>query len=76
MAFGPGLFRYREGGEVRDFVIPDGQAYRFRIPQGIPHAFRNTGTGPQVLIGFNTESHDPSRPDVVREVLIEGGPPL
>jgi UDP-2-acetamido-2,6-beta-L-arabino-hexul-4-ose reductase len=72
VAFGPALFRYRDGAEVRDFEIPAGQAYRFTIPPGIPHAFRNTGTGRQVLIGFNTEPHDPARPDVVRDVVIEG----
>ncbi|MDR3635305.1 MAG: cupin domain-containing protein [Isosphaeraceae bacterium] len=71
VALGPGLFRYREGDEVRDFHLVDGQAYRFRIPPGIAHAFQNTGRGPMVLIGFNTEVHDPERPDVVRDVLIE-----
>jgi dTDP-4-dehydrorhamnose 3,5-epimerase-like enzyme len=72
VAFGPSLFCYREGTEVRNVLIPEGQAYRIVIPPGIAHAFRNTGTGPQVLIGFNTEPHDPARPDVVRDVVIEG----
>jgi len=71
VAFGPALFRYRDGADVRDVLIPEGQAYRFTIPPGIAHAFQNTGENQMVLIGFNTEPHDPARPDVVRVVLIE-----
>lgn len=71
VAFGPALFRYRDGEAVRDLEIPAGAAYRFRIPAGVGHAFRNTGAGPMILIGFNTEPHDPTAPDVVRDVLIE-----
>jgi UDP-2-acetamido-2,6-beta-L-arabino-hexul-4-ose reductase len=71
VAFGPALFRYRHGAGLRDVEIPAGAACRITIPPGIPHAFQNTGTARQVLIGFNTEPHDPARPDVVREVLIE-----
>ncbi len=70
-ALGPALMRYREGGELRDFKIPAGQAYRITIPPGIAHAFQNPGDGIMILIGFNTEAHDPVRPDVVRDVLIE-----
>ena len=71
VAFGPSLFRYRDGDEMRDVAIPEGQAYRITIPPGIAHAFQNTGESRQVLIGFNTEPHDPARPDVVRQVVIE-----
>lgn len=69
---GPCLVRYREAGAVRDFTVPEGAAYRFHIPPGVPHAFQNTGDRPMILVGFNTEEHDPAAPDVVREVLIEG----
>jgi UDP-2-acetamido-2,6-beta-L-arabino-hexul-4-ose reductase len=71
VVLGPALVRYREGGEVHDFDVPDGCAYRFTIPPGVAHAFRNDGSGPMVLIGFNTVAHDPERPDVIRDVLIE-----
>jgi UDP-2-acetamido-2,6-beta-L-arabino-hexul-4-ose reductase len=73
VAFGPALFRYRDGdgATVRDVVIPPGLAYRFTIPAGIAHAFQNPGPGRMVLVGFNTEPHDPARPDVVRDVLIQ-----
>jgi dTDP-4-dehydrorhamnose 3,5-epimerase-like enzyme len=70
VALGPALFRYREGDEVRDVQIPEGRALRFSIPPGVAHAFQNTGDGMMVLLGFNTEAHDPARPDVVRDVLI------
>lgn len=68
---GPALFRYREGGEVRDVHVPEGQAYRFTIPAGVAHAFKNTGTGPMLIIAFSTVPHDPNDPGVDREVLIE-----
>jgi len=68
---GPALFRSREDGVIRDLEIPEGKAYRLTIPPGIPHAVKNTGIVPQVVIAFNTVVHDPAQPDVVREVLIE-----
>jgi dTDP-4-dehydrorhamnose 3,5-epimerase-like enzyme len=72
VVLGPALFRYRDEGVVRDLHIPEGVAFRMRIPPGVAHAFRNTGEGTQVILGFNTVVHDPQSPDVVRDVLIEG----
>lgn len=69
---GPALVRTRVDGEIRDLEIPEGKAYRLTIPPNIPHAVKNTGTVPQIIIAFNTVVHDPAQPDVVREVLIEG----
>jgi dTDP-4-dehydrorhamnose 3,5-epimerase-like enzyme len=71
VAIGPALVRYREGDAVREFSIPEGRAYRFTISPGVAHAFQNTGNTPMLLVGFNTEVHDPAAPDVVRDVLIE-----
>jgi dTDP-4-dehydrorhamnose 3,5-epimerase-like enzyme len=71
VVLGPALFRYREGGEIRDLLVDEGQAYRLTIPPGIPHAFKNPGTSPMVIVAFNTVAHDPANPNVVREVLIE-----
>lgn len=71
VALGPALFRYRDGADVREVSIAAGETLRITIPPGIAHAFRNEGEGRLVLIGFNTEPHDPARPDVVRDVLIE-----
>ena len=56
----------------RDFVVEEGQALRFVLPAGVPHAMLNTGNAPMLILSFNTEVHDPANPDVVhREVLIE-----
>jgi UDP-2-acetamido-2,6-beta-L-arabino-hexul-4-ose reductase len=71
LAIGPALFRYRDGADVREVALAAGQAYRITITPGIAHAFQNPGPGILVLIGFNTEAHDPARPDTVRDVLIE-----
>ena len=38
--------------------------------QGTAHAFKNTGSKPFLLVSFNTEEHDPARPDVERVELI------
>jgi len=68
---GPAVFRYRDGDAVRDFLVPAGRAYRITIPPGVAHAFQNPGPGPMILVGLNTEPHDPEHPDVGRDVLIE-----
>jgi dTDP-4-dehydrorhamnose 3,5-epimerase-like enzyme len=68
---GPTLVRFREGDLVRDVEVPAGEVWRFRFPPGTPHAFRNTGDRVAILASFNTEEHDPDRPDAVREVLLE-----
>jgi dTDP-4-dehydrorhamnose 3,5-epimerase-like enzyme len=68
---GPALVRVAEAGEVRDYQIALGEAYRFTFPPGVAHAIQNTGTTPQIAIAFNTEVHDRAKPDVVRAVLIE-----
>ena len=74
LVIGPALFRYRDGATIREVAFAAGQAYRITIPPGIAHALQNPGPGVLVAIGFNTEAHDPSRPDVVRDMLIEPVP--
>jgi dTDP-4-dehydrorhamnose 3,5-epimerase-like enzyme len=69
---GPGLVRWREAGVVRDVNVPEGEAMRFTVPPGIPHAIKNTGARPMVLMAFSSRPHDRANPDTVREVLIEG----
>lgn len=71
VALGRTLVRVRLGGAIRDFVIPDGEAWRFVFPPGIAHAFKNIGDRPAALLAFNTVPHDPAQPDVVRDLLIE-----
>ena len=68
---GPTLVRFREGGVLRDIAVPAGEVWRFRFPPGVPHAFRNTGAQVAILASFNTEAHDQTSPDAVREVLLE-----
>lgn len=70
VVLGPALVRVRDADGLRDHPIGAGRAARFVFPAGVPHAVLNTGPGPMVIISFNTEPHDPARPDVVREVLI------
>jgi dTDP-4-dehydrorhamnose 3,5-epimerase-like enzyme len=67
---GPALVRYRSDGRIEDVEVPSGQAWRFVFPPGVAHAFKNTGSRPFVLVSFNTEEHDPARPDVERDELI------
>jgi dTDP-4-dehydrorhamnose 3,5-epimerase-like enzyme len=71
VVLGPALVRARDADGVRDHVVDAGSAVRFTFPPGVAHAMLNTGTAPLVILSFNTEPHDPSRPDVVRDVLIE-----
>jgi dTDP-4-dehydrorhamnose 3,5-epimerase-like enzyme len=68
---GPVLVRYREAGVIRDVEVPEGEAWRFAFPAGVAHAFKNIGQQPFILASFNTEQHDQSAPDAVRDVLIE-----
>ena len=67
---GPAMVRYRENGEIHDVQVPANECWRFTFPPGTAHAFKNTGDRPFMLVSFNTEEHDPARPDVTREELI------
>jgi len=68
---GPGLVRWREDGVGREVQVPAEAAMRFTVPPGIPHAMKNTGDRPMLLVAFSTAPHDPANPDTQREVLIE-----
>ncbi len=67
---GPAQVRLKEDGIVRDVEVPAGETWRFTIPPGVTHAYRNPGPGTMLLIGFNSELHDPGRPDAVREEIL------
>lgn len=71
VVMGPALVRVREEGELRDCEVPAESVQRFFLPPGTPHAIKNTGRSPILMVGFNTVEHDPQRPDTFREVLIE-----
>jgi UDP-2-acetamido-2,6-beta-L-arabino-hexul-4-ose reductase len=68
---GPALVRWREAGVVCERTVEEGEALRFTIPPGVPHAIQNTGPRPLILTSFSTHLHDRANPDTVREVLIE-----
>jgi UDP-2-acetamido-2,6-beta-L-arabino-hexul-4-ose reductase len=68
---GPALVRIRQDGELRDITVPAQKVYRFTFPPNVPHAIKNTGNQPNVLVAFNTCEHDPGNPATVQEILIE-----
>jgi len=68
---GPAMVRIEENDQIRDIEIPVNKVYRWVIPPMVPHAIKNTGDQPNILVAFNTVTHDPHHPDVVRKVLIK-----
>jgi UDP-2-acetamido-2,6-beta-L-arabino-hexul-4-ose reductase len=67
---GPAEIRLKEDGVLRDLSVPVGETWRLTIPAGVTHAYRNPGPGPMVLIGCNSEVHNPTQPDAVREEIL------
>ncbi len=67
---GPCLVRLQEGGDIRDVEVPAGEVWRFTIPPGVVHAYRNTGDGVMVLVSFSTNLHDPQGADTERETIL------
>ena len=67
---GPAEVRLKEDGITHDIAVPAGETWRFTIPPGVTHAFRNPGPGPMLLVAFNSELHDSDRPDAVREEIL------
>jgi dTDP-4-dehydrorhamnose 3,5-epimerase-like enzyme len=67
---GPCLVRFEERGEIRDIEVPAGEIWRFTIPPGITHAYRNTGTEAMVLVSFSTNVHDPGGADTRRNTIL------
>ena len=70
VVMGPAQVRLKEDGVIRDLEIPAGETWRLTIPPGVTHAYRNPGPGTMLLIGFNTELHNPEHPDAVREEIL------
>ncbi len=71
VVMGPSLVRIEEDKRIRDIEVPSQKVYRFIIPAKTPHAVKNTGDKPNILIAFNTVAHDPDKPAVVPKVLID-----
>jgi UDP-2-acetamido-2,6-beta-L-arabino-hexul-4-ose reductase len=70
VVMGPAFVRLKEQDCVRDVEVPPGETWRFTIPPGVVHAYRNPGPGTMVLVAFNTEVHDPANPDTFREEIL------
>ena len=70
VVYGPALVRYRAGEETSERAVEAGEVVRFTFPPGVAHAVQNSGSEPNILVCFNTEAHDPARPDVAPETLI------
>jgi UDP-2-acetamido-2,6-beta-L-arabino-hexul-4-ose reductase len=68
---GPALVRTKRDFAITDTRVPEGAVYRFTIPRGTSHAIQNTGTASAILVSFNSETHDPECPDVVRDIILE-----
>jgi dTDP-4-dehydrorhamnose 3,5-epimerase-like enzyme len=66
------LVRLREAGRVEELLVPPGRCVRLTLPPGVSHAFKNVGDVPNVIVSFASRPHDAARPDVVRDLLIEG----
>ena len=71
VVIGPAILKFKEGDEIYDVEVPVNQTHRFIIPPQVSHAIKNTGGEINFLIAFNTLSHDPQNPDVVRDILID-----
>jgi dTDP-4-dehydrorhamnose 3,5-epimerase-like enzyme len=67
---GPCLVRLKEAEVIRDVEVPAGETWRFTIPPGVVHAYRNTGDAVMVLISFSTRLHDPTGTDTTREQIL------
>lgn len=67
---GPCLARFKDAQGIRDIDVPEGETWRFRIPPGVVHAFRNTGASLMVLISFSSNLHDPTGADSRREQIL------
>ena len=67
---GPCLVRLKESDSIRDIEVPAGETWRFIIPPGVVHAYRNTGDATMVLVSFSTNLHDPNASDTRREQIL------
>jgi UDP-2-acetamido-2,6-beta-L-arabino-hexul-4-ose reductase len=68
---GPALLRFKEGTDVYDFEVHLEQVYKFVIPPKVSHAIKNIGEKENILVAFNTIPHDPEKPDVITDTLMD-----
>jgi UDP-2-acetamido-2,6-beta-L-arabino-hexul-4-ose reductase len=68
---GPALLRFKDGAEAYEFEVHSDQVYKFVIPPKVSHAIKNTGKQDNILVAFNTVPHDPNKPDVIIDTLMD-----
>ena len=68
---GSALLRFKEGTDIYDIEVPSNHVYKFVIPPKVSHAIKNTGEKDSILVAFNTVPHDPDKPDVITDTLID-----
>jgi dTDP-4-dehydrorhamnose 3,5-epimerase-like enzyme len=68
---GPCRVRLKEIDVIRDVEVPAGEIWRFTIPPGVVHAYRNTGDTVMILVSFSTNLHDPMGAETRREVILD-----
>jgi UDP-2-acetamido-2,6-beta-L-arabino-hexul-4-ose reductase len=68
---GPALLRFKEGTDVYDFEVHLEQVYKLVIPPKVSHAIKNVGEKENILVAFNTIPHDPEKPDVITDTLMD-----
>ena len=68
---GPALLRFKEGPEVYDFEVHSEPVYKFVSPPKVSHAIKNIGEKDNILIAFNSISHDPEKPDIITDILMD-----
>ena len=67
---GPALVKIKKGKQTEKFTIAADTICQMEIPPMVSHAIQNTGKTDNLLIAFNTQSHDPDHPDTVPDLLI------
>jgi len=59
-----------KGGDARKVELADDRLRMVKIPPGIVHAFRNTGSGEMILLAYISEEFNPDDPDTFQEKII------
>jgi dTDP-4-dehydrorhamnose 3,5-epimerase-like enzyme len=67
---GPCLVRLKGPQGLRDVEVPDGAVWRFTIPPGIAHAYRNSGNQIMTMVSFSRHLHQPGEGDTLRELIL------
>jgi dTDP-4-dehydrorhamnose 3,5-epimerase-like enzyme len=67
---GPCQVRFKVAGLIRDVLVPTDEVWRFTIPPGVTHAYRNTGERIMTMVSFSTQPHDAGGADTLRDSIL------